>query len=840
VATIATTTNASPFLYPGANLLCKQPGANRYIALVKASTADNYTLYKSTDTGASWASLCTVVRTNLVDVGSIFFDKYGWIIWAYRTNESSQDRIYVRVINSTSGAAVSEYLLASPGNGGVAGATYSGLDVVSHYTASAYQYVVVAVGTRIGSSQGVTLHAAYADNSGIYIPADGLISGTRRWMFTGAGSARIGPSIDKEHTGDGYTSSAPHLWISHGRDSLYQVKVPWTGSGWSGPTGQTLIYGSTGDDCTVGRWDGSRFLMCAPDPASTSQVIVLERNRANSTTTARHTPNHTTGVVRQATLAYNTANGNIRVFAVGTSTAVLYFIDYTRATDTWGAWTSTGLAAILGAGVDNFGTRVSTEGDARYGIYSAASGAPNTLTYTPQTVSYAPNTPTWTSPTSGGSADVGLPLELDWAFSDPDPGDTQSAYAISRQVGAGALSYWRASDSTWQVAEVQNTSGTSSITIPAGWAAGSDAVHTLKVKVWDSGSNASGYSAGLTVLPSTPVNPAITSPTAAQVIGVDHLTVVWTATEQTQYRVILETDPGAALNANPLFEVDATNWSPTGGTFVRSTAQFHQGAAAGLLTPDGVTATVEVGSELVAALPGAVYRISGWVRCAATRNVNIGMNWYDTVPTFRLAQVATFALTANTWTFIDLTMTAPNWAGYVQQKFQMTGTPPAGNLLYVDQARVHGTPAYDSGWVADTASRSLLVPYTLATGTAWMVTVYARNLEGLASQAASQIFTTNFIPPMTPTTVATPFPNVGIISVVITNPTPGGGAPALASQDLYRRVTGSGDPTGIRVAAGLANNATYLDWAAVSGVGYDYRAVVTGTNGTTSTGVFTA
>lgn len=699
--TIATTTNAAPFQYPGNKLVVKQPGANRYIALVKATTADNYVFYKSTDSGSTWAVVSTVVRTNIVDVGSILLDKYGWIIWAYRTNESSQDRIYIRVINAISGAAVSEYLLASPGNGGVAGATYSGLDVTSHYTSSGFQYVVVAVGTRIGSSQGVTLHAAYADNSGVYIPADGLISGTRRWLFTGAGSSRVGTSIDKEHNGDGYTSTNPHLWITFGRDSLYLVKVPWTGNGWSGPTGSTLVYASTADDTVVGRWDGSRLLMCAPDPNATSQVVVLERNRANSSTTTRHTPNHTTGVVRQATLAYNTANGNIRVFAVGTSTAVLYFIDYTRLTDTWGSWTTTGLTAILGAGVDNFGCKVSTHGDIKYACYTAKA-AVNTLEYTSFSVSLAPSTPTWvtdganvptTTPDSGSAADVGAALVLNWLFTDADPGDTQLSYALSKQIGAGALAYWRASDSTWQVAEVQNTSGTSSVTLSSGWAAASDAAHVFKVKVWDSSSLQSGYSADLWLNPSAKVNPVITAPTAAQVLTTDHVTMTWTAGEQTQYRVRLFVTGGAVV--------------------------------------------------------------------------------------------------------------------------------------------------YDSGWVLDTGTRSLLVPYTLANGTNWTLHLQTRNLEGLISTDQTVQFTVTFIPPMTPTTVATPLPASGVISVAITNPTPSGGAPALASQDLYRRVTGDGS-NGIRVAAGLANNATYLDWAAVSGVSYDYRAVAVGVNGTSTTGVFTA
>jgi hypothetical protein len=854
VATIATTTNANPFQYPGNNLVVKQVGLNRYMALVKASTADNYTFYRSQDGGGTWAALATVVRANVVDVGSIFADKYGWTFWAYRTNESSQDRIYLRVINSTSGASGvvgSEFLMASPGNGGVAGSVYSGLDVISHYV-NGYQYAVVAVGTRIGAQQGVTLHATYADNSAVYVAGDGLITGTRRWMFTGGGgTSRIGPQLDKEHTGDGYSAASPNLWVTFGRDSLYLVKVPWVGSYWTGPSGSTPIYANTGgDDTTVGRWDGARFLMCAPDPTVTDQVLLLERDKSNSKTITRHSPSHPNGVVRQATLSYNATSKNVRIFAVGTTNATLYFVDYVRATDTWGAWTSVAIT-VMGTNADNFGAKVSTFEDAKFGVYTATSGAPNTLTYTPQSVSFSPNTPTWSSPPNGAAVDVGLPLRLDWVFSDSDPGDTQSAYAVSRQIGAGALSYWRASDSTWQVAEVQNTSTSDLAFIPAGWGSGGDAVHTYKVKVWDSNSNASGYSSGLAIVPSVPVNPSVTAPTANQVIGTSALTVTWTAAEQIGYRITL--DRGGILDtftrtvSNGWGTSDSGQaWTTTGGVAgdystsgsvgthsngslnVLRTTSFDVGAVNQDVTVDCIinkatptTAPVTQRvcaryadannhyiAQLVLTTGGAVTlqllkKVGGTLSGDLAPSVTLQASGHASGDSWRVRiQVVDTAVRAKAWPagvseppgwyhdVVDTDLVAGTLFGVISRVD--TGNTDALPITtqYDNVYAVPGTwPDYDSSWIDDSASRTVIPPVALSNGEAWVLTLRTRNLEGLESTSQRVYVTTNFTPPATPSLVVTPVPSSGINRVALTNPAPVGGQPAFAYQDLYRRVT---------------------------------------------------
>jgi hypothetical protein len=143
-------------------------------------------------------------------------------------------------------------------------------------------------------------------------------------------------------------------------------------------------------------------------------------------------------------------------------------------------------------------------------------------------------------------------------------------------------------------------------------------------------------------------------------------------------------------NANPYFETNAANWTATGGTIARSTAQAHEGAASLLLTPDGVTATVDARSELVTASPGQSWRASAWVRCAVARNVTVNINWRNSVGGLISTSSSTVAVAATTWTLLDLPATtgAPALTAQAQITVSMGPTPPASNTLHIDEARI--------------------------------------------------------------------------------------------------------------------------------------------------------
>ncbi len=152
----------------------------------------------------------------------------------------------------------------------------------------------------------------------------------------------------------------------------------------------------------------------------------------------------------------------------------------------------------------------------------------------------------------------------------------------------------------------------------------------------------------------------------------------------------------APLNANPYFETNATGWTATGATFVRSTAQFHQGVASGLFTPNGVATTPQLESGTVPAVAGLQYQAAAWVRCAASRNIEIFITYQQANGTFISASGAAFPVVANTWTRITHDSPAPAGTGLALMTIFEPSTPPGSATLYVDEAQVIELFTYNS------------------------------------------------------------------------------------------------------------------------------------------------
>lgn len=683
MATVTTSTNANPILYPGSTRLDVYP-KDKSLWVLSLNNSGNIELSRSTNNGGSWAVSNTLVRANIQEATMFIPASGSYIHVVYRTNESSEDRVYHRMYNIDSNSWNSELQVAFSGNGGVAGSILTGLDVVVA-PATGY-YVAIAIGIQGGGTFGTILVGVYVTGANVAQLAPGMFAGPTSYRQPGSG--RIGPSLDIEHIGDGKTSSIPHLWVTFGRDKINMMSCGWTRWGWTTPaSAYTMVSPVPAQDAIRGVFDGRRYLAASVNNSNTSTVAVWERPRSNTgATTGRTTPVHPAGVVRSCSIGYDYSQDDFRVYAIGTSNNDVYYTTYDRSAGTFSAWAVVTTTDALGVPPGNYSVKRSTYYNARFDVLVAHSGAPNTIVHYPVTQSYAPGAPVWTFPENGAAQDVNSGLILDWNFVDVDPNDTQTAYAIRRQIGAGAFAYWRASDSTWQASEIKNISGTTSLALTSGWGAGTDAVHGYAVKTWDSTDLASAYSSVLSVIASVKVNPTITSPTASAVIAGDTVTVTWTVAEQTAWRVRLFKNPG-------------------------------------------------------------------------------------------LVQV------------------------------------------------------HDGGWRGDFFTTSYTVPYTMSDNTSWTVVLETRNNEGLTSSEIFQGFTTDFVEPALPTLAFTPTPASGYIRVVITNPAPSGGQPAVASQELWRRTIGD-TSDGTRVAVSLVNNATFDDWRAVSGVAYEYRTQTRGVNGT--------
>lgn len=531
MAAITTTTVLESLRYPNESMLDRDSDGQLWF--LKRTSSTTLDLFYSNNNGASWTADVTLTRSGLQETGGIFIDSNDAIHMVYRVYESGEDRIYYRRIEESDSGWESERLIASA-TAGSAGSVYTGCSVVSFKLSSTW-YVFFAVGTRNGVNSGVTLFAGTINSSGTWALKNSLIDGYRTWMNGPDGV--VHPALDFKHTGDAKSvGSGPALWVAWGRSTLYCIKASWTsGPNWYGPwTPTTVATGLTNQDHNVGRYNGygDKFNLALPNG---SAVTVVERKVDDSGGTSRTSPTHPQGVVRYVGLSNASTSNSYRVFAVGTTTPDLYYVDYSSSSG-WGAWVLVSATDIVGATPTNFSIRRNNYGNGQYDLVHAGGASPYTLTHTSSTSASAPKTPVITSPENGSAMDVAATLPISWTFSDDDPLDAQLSYAIRRSVG-GVTRYWNNGAGTWDVAEVFNASGTTSKTFSASWGADSDAVHFYSVRVRDQASLTSGYSSSIMVIPSGKDNPTLTSPGAS--VTSPTVTVSWTVATQTAYRVEL-------------------------------------------------------------------------------------------------------------------------------------------------------------------------------------------------------------------------------------------------------------------------------------------------------------
>lgn len=895
MATISTTTNTAPFQYPNYSLLERDLSTGYLYAMVKASTANNYVVFRSTDNGGSWASFATLVRASIAEIGSIIIHHQGYLHWIYRTGESNEDRIYYRRLVLSTATWGSELLVSFGANGGVTGSVYQGLDHqwLEHGGSTGHHGLIVA-GQTSGSTHGVRLFGVYSPGwigSGTPVLSNGLINGSRSFLNTGSG--RVGPSVDVDHNGNSVTSTGHHMWITWGRTALRAAKMAWNGSGWTQPSSSITIASSiAATDWIAGRWDGARFIMVARG-STTDTVVLYERNSSNTSTTTRTSGAHPAGAIRACSLNYNSVSRDTRAFAVGTSNNDLYYADYIRASATWSGWTTVSTTDILGANVDNWGVRKSTYGNAKHDAYTAHSGAPNTLVHTALSLSYAPLVPTWNfvgvSYVNGGAREIAGSVPLNWDFNDSDPLDTQSAFAVRRQIGAGALNYWRASDSTWQVAEVKNVSASSNMSLPAAWGLDADAAHSYWVKVWDSTDIASAYSDVLVLIPSTKSNPTITSPADGGVVTSDTVTVTWTVGQQSAYRVetiifgFVLKDSGWITGTetsyvSPERLADALSYS------VRVTTKNNEGLASDSDTNSFSVDYIEPAVPTLVATPQPTL---GYISVAVTNPGN---------PTFVSAGTVSHAVNASVTPgmpagmatgdlMLVLSMIRNSGTGVPVVPTDYTSLILFGNVLL--SGKIHdgseSAPvcAFTGGVAnADTSAQmcafrdagisvvgtpaTLLngagttVPYPALTvanangivlAIGWKQTTHAGVAalagmteigEGSTATGDDQSFAWDYVIQTAAANIASgsfAFGGASTISrgIVIAL----SGRPTVATNEVFRLVTGAPLTEGVRVGVDVAPNGTVNDFRAVSGVDYSYRVKAVGDTNTSTYGAWT-
>lgn len=167
---------------------------------------------------------------------------------------------------------------------------------------------------------------------------------------------------------------------------------------------------------------------------------------------------------------------------------------------------------------------------------------------------------------------------------------------------------------------------------------------------------------------------------------VEILTKVKVSNLTSEFGIILRTNSAVVSTDPGDFENGLGSWLPFGGTstLVVSTTQFHTGTSSGLLTVAGSPVQAYARTPHVPVVPGRTYRSRMWVRCSATRNVDAVLDWEDSAGVYLSSTTATVAVTANTWTLLEVSGVAPDAAGFGLYGPSLTGNPPNGTLLFMD------------------------------------------------------------------------------------------------------------------------------------------------------------
>lgn len=125
-----------------------------------------------------------------------------------------------------------------------------------------------------------------------------------------------------------------------------------------------------------------------------------------------------------------------------------------------------------------------------------------------------PLAPTLLTPLNGEYIDGVVSTTFTWKFNDPDPGDTQSAFALRRKTaGAGAYEYWTGAG--WSGTLTWNTSSTQSVTIAvANWS--NSVIRQWSIATKDAGGNISPFAADRLLISTPKPVATVTAPTGAQ------------------------------------------------------------------------------------------------------------------------------------------------------------------------------------------------------------------------------------------------------------------------------------------------------------------------------------
>lgn len=159
---------------------------------------------------------------------------------------------------------------------------------------------------------------------------------------------------------------------------------------------------------------------------------------------------------------------------------------------------------------------------------------------------------------------------------------------------------------------------------------------------------------------------------------------------------VLDPPPGTTL-------ADTTGWTSSNSTLAADTGQFRgENTQSIRMTVTGTPASAAISNVVGAttmweSIRGAnnAYYARAWVRSSNTTTVRIGISWYaDDAVDFLSSVTADHAITANTWTAIDVAIPTPPQDAYYARflvSFPSGTAPQNGWQLWLQDPEVHDT-----------------------------------------------------------------------------------------------------------------------------------------------------
>lgn len=134
------------------------------------------------------------------------------------------------------------------------------------------------------------------------------------------------------------------------------------------------------------------------------------------------------------------------------------------------------------------------------------------------------------------------------------------------------------------------------------------------------------------------------------------------------------------------FEFADFGWIVAGGTIAQDQTRAYTGAFSGLLTVSGSPVQAYTRCPLVACVAGTQYTANGkFYSVAGYASHQISIDWFNSSQVYLSTSVsAVAALPAATWAEVQVIGTAPAGAAYMQYGPTLTGSPPNGTQIWLD------------------------------------------------------------------------------------------------------------------------------------------------------------